>query len=339
VDRITTRSDAVPSRQPRRIGDRRWERLGRDPAFWAGATIVIGLLLAGVVGPSLVGRDPNYQYRVSEGGLDVNGDPVSPSAQFLLGTDRLGRDELSRLVAGSQTSLSVAISATLAAAVIGTLIGGVAAFAGNPQVTVGWGPRRRRIRLPIETGLMRLTDAVLSLPAILFALAVAAVVGPSQWTAAAVITAIFWTATARIVYGRVLDVKRQDFILAAEGLGVSPVRVLTRHVWPHVAPLVLIYATLGISAAVIFEATLSYLGAGAQVPTSSWGQMISDHTSSLATQPRLVLLPGLAIVITVLGFNLLGDALRDAFDPRHVSVRESAERVKGRSPVSATSEA
>jgi len=300
---------------------------------------VIGLVVAAVIGPSLVAHDPNFQYRVSEGGLDANGDPVPPGGRFLLGTDFLGRDELSRLVAGSQTSLSVALSATLVAAVVGTLVGGVAGFAGNPQVTMGLGRTRYQIRLPVETGLMRLTDIVLSLPAILLALAVAAVLRPSQWTAAAVIGAILWTATARIVYGRVLDVKRQDFILAAESVGVSPARILVRHVWPHVAPLVVIYATLGISAAVIFEATLSYLGAGTQVPTASWGSMVSDHRNFFTTQPRLVLLPGLAIVMTVLGFNLLGDALRDAFDPRQVSVGEAAKRVNATSAVRTTSEA
>jgi peptide/nickel transport system permease protein len=339
VGRITTRSDTEPVRPHRRITDRRWARLFRDPAFWIGATIVFGLVAGAIVGPALVGHDPNLQYRVSEGGLTADGDPVGPGGQFLLGTDKLGRDELARLIAGAQTSMSVALSATLAAAIIGSLIGGVAGFAGNPPVTFGWGLARRTIRLPIETGLMRLTDIVLSLPAILLALALAAVARPSQWVAAAVIAAILWTATARIVYGRVLDVKRQDFVLAAEGLGVSPGRVLTRHVWPHVAPLVLIYATLGISAAIIFEATLSYLGAGAQVPTASWGSMISDHRDVFAIQPRLVLLPGLAIVLAVLGFNLLGDAFRDAFDPGQVSIRESAERVKKQAAVSAASEA
>jgi peptide/nickel transport system permease protein len=339
VGRITLRSDTEPVRPQRRIPDRRWQRLRRDPALWVGAVIVTGLFLTAIVGPALAGHDPNYQYRVSDGGLTPTGDPVGPGGQFLLGTDRLGRDELARLVAGAQTSLSVALSATIAAAIVGTIIGGVAGFAGNPPVTIGWGPARRRLRLPIESGLMRLTDIVLSLPAILLALAIAAVARPSQWVAAVVIAAILWTATARIVYGRVLDVKRQDFVLAAESLGASPSRVLIRHIWPHVAPLVLIYATLGISAAVIFEATLSYLGAGAQVPTSSWGSMISDHRDLFAIQPRLVLLPGLAIVLTVLGFNLLGDAMRDAFDPRQVSVRESAERVQDQSPARVPSEA
>jgi peptide/nickel transport system permease protein len=180
---------------------------------------------------------------------------------------------------------------------------------------------------------------VLSLPALLLALAVAAVLHPSQWTAAAVIAVLFWTGIARIVYGRVLDVKRQDFILAAEAVGVSPTRILLRHVWPHVSPLVLVYATLGISAAVLFEATLSYLGAGAQPPTASWGVMVNEHRNFFATQPRLVLLPGLAIVTTVLGFNLLGDAFRDAFDPRHIGASEVAKRVGRRSEMGATSEA
>lgn len=255
-----------------------------------------------------------------------------------MGTDRLGRDELSRLVAGSRTSLSVALLATVVAAAIGTLVGGVAAFVGNPPVVLRLGRRRLYIRLPIETTLMRFTDVVLSLPALLVAFALAAVVQPSQWTAAAVISAILWTATARIVYGRVLDVKRQDFVTAAEAVGVHPFRILTRHIWPHVSPLVLIYATLGISGAVIFEAALSFLGAGAQPPTASWGSMVSEHASFLSSHPRLVLFPGLAILFTVLGFNLLGDAFRDAFDPRYVRDLGKASRAVARAPAVAIPE-
>lgn len=297
--------------------------------------VVVVLFVTAIVGPAIIPHDPSHQYRLAEGGLDASGDPVGPGGRFLLGTDLLGRDELSRLVAGSQTSLTVALLATAVAAVIGTVVGGVAAFAGNPSWTFRWAGLRVSVRMPVETVLMRFTDVVLSLPALLVAFALAAVVHPSQWTAAAVIAAILWTGTARIVYGRVLDVKRQDFITAAEAVGVSPLRILIRHVWPHVSPLVVVYATLGISAAVLFEATLSYLGAGAQPPTASWGSMVSEHRNFFTSQPRLVLLPGMAILITVLGFNLLGDAFRDALDPRHVREPGRAKRPVEAVPVGA----
>jgi peptide/nickel transport system permease protein len=242
----------------------------------------------------------------------------------MLGTDRLGRDELSRLIFAARTSLTVGLVANLIATLLGTFVGAVAAYAGRPTVHLPIGRRSLRMRLPVETALMRLTDITLALPALLLAIALAAVVGQSLWLVAGVIGAILWTATARIVYGRVLDVKRYEFVAAAEATGVGPARILWRHLLPHVAPLVVVYATLGISATILFEATLSFLGAGVPPPTPSWGSMIADHVSFYASQPRLVILPGLAISLAVLGFNLLGDALRDALDPRHLGRAQRA---------------
>lgn len=162
---------------------------------------------------------------------------------------------------------------------------------------------------------MRITDVLLALPALLLAIALAAVVGPSMVLVTTVIAALLWTTTARIVYGRVLDLKRREFVDAAEAIGVHGWRILWRHVMPHVVPVVVVYATLGIATTVLFETTLSYLGAGVPPPTPSWGSMLAEHVSYYASQPRLVLLPGLAIMVTILAFNLLGDALRDALDP------------------------
>jgi peptide/nickel transport system permease protein len=283
-----------------------WRRLRHDPSFLIGGSIVLAIVLAAVFAPLIAPHDPTFQYRGTEGGLR------GPGGRFPLGTDILGRDVLSRLIYGARTSLTVGLAANLLASAFGTLVGALAGFIGDPPVRIG---RRVRFRLPIETVLMRSTDILLALPALLIAIALAAVVGPSLGVVVTVIAALLWTTTARIVYGRVLDLKRREFIEAATAVGASSGRILLRHVLPHVAPLVIVYATLGIAATVLFEATLSYLGVGVPPPTPSWGTMIADGTTFYASDPRLVLVPGLAIMLTILAFNLLGDALRDALDP------------------------
>ena len=268
--------------------------------------MVLAIVLAAIFAPLIAPYDPILQHR----GVDQALAP--PGGPFLLGTDQLGRDVLSRLIYGARTSLTVGLAANLLATGFGTLVGAVAGFVGDPRVRIG---RRLRFRLPVETLLMRFTDVLLALPALLLAIALAAVVGQSLGVVVTVIAALLWTTTARIVYGRVLDLKRREFIEAAIALGASPPRILVRHVLPHVAPLVVVYATLGIAATVLFEATLSYLGAGVPPPTPSWGSMISEGTPYYQVDPLLVLVPGMAIMLTILAFNLLGDALRDAMDP------------------------
>jgi peptide/nickel transport system permease protein len=308
-----------------------WLALRSDPSFWIGGSIVLALVALAVLAPLIAPHDPALQYRVRDGGLTSAFDPVGPTRQFPLGTDRLGRDYLSRLLFGARTSLTVGLVANGLATLVGLVVGSLAGFAGNPPVRLGLGRYAIRVRLPIETALMRATDAVLAMPALLLAIALAAVVGPSLALVTIVIAGLLWTTTARIVYGRVLDVKRRDFIQAAEAIGVSPARILIRHVLPHVLPVVVVYGTLGIAAAVLFETSLSYLGVGVPPPTPSWGTMIAEHISYYATQPRLVILPGLAIMLTILAFNLLGDALRDALDPHLSGSRRAATLRSGRS--------
>ena len=162
---------------------------------------------------------------------------------------------------------------------------------------------------------MRTTDAILSFPVLLLAIALVAVVGPSLVLVVIVIAAVLWTPIARVVYSRVLVIREAEFIVAARAVGVRPMRILTHHILPHVTSLIVVYATLGIASTVLFEATLSFLGVGVPVPTASWGGMIFEHIGYYATIPRVVVLPGLAIMATILAFNLLGDALADAFDP------------------------
>jgi peptide/nickel transport system permease protein len=292
-------------------GSRVWRALRRDAAFWIGGAAAILIVALALLAPVVAPHDPNFQFR---DGITRDG-PVGPNAKFLLGTDPLGRDLLSRLLYGARTSLTAGLLANVIATVIGVAIGGVAAFGGSPLVGVRLGGRRFELAMPVESVLMRLTDLALAFPALLLAIALGAVLGPSLMLVSFVVAAILWSATARLVYGRVLIVKERDFVLAAAAVGVSPLRILVRHVMPHVLPIILVAAALGIAAAVLIESALSFLGVGVPLPSASWGSMIASHIGYYSSQPRLVILPGLAIMSTVLAFNLLGDALRDALDP------------------------
>jgi peptide/nickel transport system permease protein len=293
-----------------------WRALRANPSFWVGSAMVALVVLAALLAPVLAPHDPDEQFRRE--GLDARGDPIGPSAEFPLGTDLLGRDELSRLLYGARTSLTVGIIANVLATTIGVTVGAVAAFGGRRVVRLG---RRRglgiTVVLPIETALMRLTDAVLSFPILLLAIALVAIVGPSLPLVVFLIAGVLWTGVARIVHGRMVSLREVEFVLAAKALGVKTRRIVVRHVLPHLSSIIVVYATLGIASTVLFEATLSFLGVGIPLPAATWGQMISQHLGYYDSDPRLVILPGLAIMITILGFNLLGDALADALDPFH----------------------
>jgi peptide/nickel transport system permease protein len=295
---------------------RAWRALRRNPNFWIGAIGVILIVGAAIFAPFISSHGPDQQFRRE--GLTARGDPVGPNAEFPLGTDKLGRDYLSRLLYGARTSLTVGVGANLLATIIGVAVGSVAGFAGSPRIRLSLGRGRGvEIPLPVETVLMRITDAVLSFPALLLAIALVAVSGPSLGLVIFVIAAILWTGIARIVYSRVLVIRESDYIQAARAVGVGPVRILARHVGPHLISIVLVYATLGIASTVLFEATLSFLGVGVPPPAPSWGGMIFEHIGYYKSDPRVVILPGLAIMLTILSFNLLGDALADALDPYH----------------------
>lgn len=297
---------------PLQVRSRTWTVLRHDPWFWLGATIVVGLALVALFAPLLAPHDPNHQFRRE--GLAPTGDPLGSTARFPLGTDRTGRDYLSRLIFGARTSLLIALTANVLSTSIGLAVGAIAGYAGSPRIRLPFG--RRRISLPVEAILMRITDLALSFPVLLLAIALAAVVGPSSGLVVAIIASVLWATTARIVYGRVLVLRDAQFVEAARAVGVRGSRILVRHILPHVIPLAVVYGTLGVAASVLFETTLSYLGAGVPGPTPTWGTMIADHISWYATDPRLVLLPGGAVMLTVLGLTLVGDALRDALDPR-----------------------
>jgi peptide/nickel transport system permease protein len=299
----------VAEAQPSRI----WYALRRDPSFWIGSIGVVAIVGLAILAPLVAPHDPT---QIFKDGTSATGDPLPPTAKFPLGTDSLGRDEASRLLYGARTSLTVGIVANLLATLIGVTIGSVAGFVGDRRIRIGLPlGQETTIPLPVESILMRFTDAVLSFPILLLAIALVSIVGASLQLVTVVIAAVLWTGIARISYSRLVVLREAEFVMAARAVGVAPRRLLTRHILPHLTSIIIVYATLGIAATILFEATLAFLGVGVPLPTPTWGQMISQDVGYYQTDPRVVILPGLAIMVTILAFNLLGDALADAFDP------------------------
>jgi peptide/nickel transport system permease protein len=279
-----------------------WRRLRRDRAAMFGAALIALITLAAIFAPLLAPHDPTEQFR---DGLTLDGQPIPStlltegSWHFPLGTDANGRDLLSRILYGARVSLVVGVLANLLAVAIGALIGSVAGFFGNP----------------LETLLMRFTDVMMAFPTLLLAMTLVAILSPSMWIIIVVIGLVYWTWVARVIYGQVLTLRTREFVTAAWAIGVKRQRILVRHLLPQLVPTIIVWGTLGIATNVMLEASLSYLGIGVQPPTPSWGGMIQQAQSYYRTAPWLVIFPGLAIMVTVFAFNLLGDGLRDALDP------------------------
>lgn len=225
---------------------------------------------------------------------------AGPGVAHPFGTDEIGRDVLSRLAHGGQVTIVVGTAAMLTALALGVLMGGAAGFYG------GW----------IDGLLMRFTDAMLAIPSFFLVLVVITVLGSDPLTLVLVIGGLSWMPVARVVYGETLRWKVAEFVVAAESLGSSPFRILSRHVLPQAVPVLVVAATLGVAYAILTESAISYLGLGVQPPTPSWGNMLQRAQQYLFTSPVLAFYPGAAIVIVVLAFNFAGDGLRDALDPR-----------------------
>ena len=274
-----------------------WRRLKQDRAAILGMAIVLLLVLVAVFSPQIVPYSPIIGFTE---GLSDFGEPMPPGDKFLLGTDHLGRDVLSRLISGARISLFIGIASNLLAVLIAVPIGAVAAYTG------GW----------VETVLMRFTDVVMSFPMLLLAIALAAVLRPGLRTVIIVIGFVYWSYLARIIYSKVLSLKNADFVMAARAVGAPSARILAIHILPHLMSECLVYTTLGVAQTVLTEASMSYLGIGVQPPTPSWGRMIAEGQTYYRAAPWTIMYPGLALVLTVLSFNLLGDGLRDALDPR-----------------------
>jgi len=280
-----------------------WRRLRRDRVAMFGAVLVGLLILVALFAPVLSPHDPAEQFR---DGLTPDGQPVSSTlfrggggTTFILGTDSNGRDLLSRIFHGAQVSLTVGVLANLLAVTLGIVIGMTAGYLG------GW----------VETLLMRFTDIMMAFPTLLLAMTLVAILKPSLWIIILVIGLVYWTWIARVVYSQVLSMREREFVIASRALGASRRYVILHHILPQLIPVIIVWGTLGIATNVMLEASLSYLGIGVQPPTPSWGGMIQQGQSYYRAAPWLVIYPGLAIMITVFAFNLLGDGLRDALDP------------------------
>jgi peptide/nickel transport system permease protein len=285
----------VPSGEAAHAGRRRTRRRRRTGTL--GAAILATAVVVALGAPLLAPVNPLAQdllLRLRSPGAH------GPAAVFWLGTDGLGRDVLSRLLFGTRASLVVAGLAVACSGAVGTALGMLAAY------YRGW----------IGAVLMRFVDMVLSIPFLLLAIAVVAVLGPSLSNTVLVLGLTRWPRYARVAFAQTLAARRREFVEAARALGSSDGRLMTQHVLPEVLPSAVVVATLEVGLMIVFEASLSFLGLGVQPPTPSWGSMLADGRDYLATAWWLATFPGLAIMVTVLGANLLGDAVRDRLDPR-----------------------
>ncbi|MEP7172566.1 MAG: ABC transporter permease [Aestuariivirga sp.] len=273
-----------------------WNRFRRDRVAVCALLVIAIFLLAAVFAGALAPYDPSEQFF---DGLTIEGSPLPPNAQFWFGTDTNGRDQFSRLIFGAQTSLLIGIVANGMAVFIGTSLGLVAGY----------------LRGFIGAAIMRLTDLMMAFPPLLLAIAMAAILKPGLSIVILVIALVNWVQIARVIYAETVALSEREYIEAARAMGAGTGRILFRHLLPHLVPTVIVYATLGIATTVLLESMLSFLGRGVQPPTPAWGMMIFESQSYFLNAPWLVFIPGAAILILALAFNLVGDGLRDALDP------------------------
>jgi len=267
-------------------------RLVRNKLAIVGMVILSLFIFSAIAAPWIAPYDPLKQELLKR--------RQPPSAEHWLGLDELGRDILSRVIYGARASLKVGLGSVSFAIILGAMIGSAAGFLG------GW----------FDNLVMRLMDIMLAFPSLLLAIAVVSILGPGLMNMLYAIAFVSIPMYARIVRASVLSVKEQDYILAAQAIGVKPGRTLFRNVMPNCLTPLIVAGTLGIATAILDAAGLSFLGLGAQPPTPEWGAMLGQGRGSVFTAPHIVLFPGIAIMLTVLGFNLLGDGLRDSLDPR-----------------------
>jgi peptide/nickel transport system permease protein len=289
---------AIEGRSPFSLALR---RLRKDKVAMISLAVIVLIVLMAILAPvfaAVTGHPPNEQYR--DIGLTPDGLPRGPNGTFWLGTDDLGRDILVRIAYGARISLLVGVIATAITVVIGVVLGLAAGFLGGITDTV----------------LARLIDVVLSVPFLLVAIALVSVTGPSLTVTVLVIGCFSWASVARIVRGQVLSLREREFVEAARSLGAGNGRIMYVDVLPNVIAPVIVYTTLLIPVVIVTQATLSFLGLGLPPPTPDWGGMISESQNYYTTAWWFILFPGLALLVTTLAFNLFGDGVRDAFDPR-----------------------
>ena len=261
------------------------KRLVKNPSLVLGGALVAMLAVAGALGPMLVHANPTA--------IDLGNALAGPSALHPLGCDALGRDVLARVIWGARLSLTVSVAVIALSLAIGSLIGGAAALAGGK----------------VDSAVMRAVDIVLAFPGFLLAIALAAILGPGLKSLVIALAAMGWTGYARLVRGEVLSLREREYVTAARALGATQSRILFRHLLPGLAGPVAVQATFGIGGIIIAEASLSFLGLGVLPPTPSWGNMLDAGRAFLLVAPHITTAPGVAIGLSVLGFNLLGDGL------------------------------
>ena len=260
--------------------------------FYAGTAILLLLAAAALFAPALAPYNPFSQ--------NLDQDLIPRSSEHWLGTDKLGRDILSRIIYGGRISLLVGITTVALSLAIGVVIGSLSGYFGGR----------------IDQMLMRLVDILMAFPGILLAIAFTAVLGPGLDHVILALCLIGWTGYARLVRGEILSLRERDFIQAARSLGCRPKRIILRHLLPNLLPPLLIQSTFGLAAAIVAEGSLSFLGLGVEPPTPSWGAMLNDGRQFLLVAPHLTTYPGLALMLTVLALNLVGDALQERLQTR-----------------------
>ncbi len=306
---------ASPAIAGRSLGRIAWSRLRRDRLAMLGAVMIIGFILIAIAAPllcAIFGVDPLTNHANQ---LDDLGFPIGPWAgmswQHPLGVEPgNGRDVFARMVYGARYSLTIALLATVLTVGLGVVAGIVAGFRG------GW----------IDTLISRGMDILLAFPVLLFSIAFLVIVGQTDWYKESVVYQVLfltfvigffgWPYIGRIIRGQVLSLREKEFVDAARSIGASNNRILFKELLPNLLPVILVYSTLIIPTNILAEAALSFLGVGLQPPTPTWGQMLSDSISSFQLVPFYMAVPGMAIFLTVLAFNIFGDGLRDAFDPK-----------------------
>ena len=276
---------------------RQWAALLREPGTALGLFLVMSLLLAGLLAPWLPLDDPTE--------ISLTDRLLSPSTEHLLGTDHLGRDTFSRVIHGARMTLLAAAVTLALSMTIALTVGILSGYHG------GWP----------DTALMGVVDLLLAFPSLILAIAVAGALGPGLFNVLLAAGAVWWVGHARIIRGITLGARQMEYVTAARAAGAGNLRIIVRHIAPNILGPIVVIASLDVGWIILGIAGLNFLGLGAQPPTPEWGAMLNDARPHLQTAPRLLLLPGAAIFVAVLGFNLLGDGMRDMLDPRTTSSR------------------
>lgn len=294
VARLEPTISAAPARETKSRSEllQSWRRFRANRAALVGLIFIVVICVAALLANVLVPYDPTHSYPGMRG--------VGSSPEHPLGFDHIGRDLLARVIYGARVALLVGLGSTLISVILGVLIGAISGYFG------GW----------IDTVLSRIVDTLMAFPLLALLIVLAAVLGPSLTTTIVVIGVTTWARFARVVRADVMALRKSDFVTAARASGVQDFRIIFRHILPNVLGPVIVLATLGIGSIIILESSLSFLGLGIQPPTSSWGGTLADGRSLIRQFPHITFFPGLMIFLTVLAFNLLGDGLRDALDPR-----------------------